>query len=440
MLLHGDGSNRQLSKVLPPSSVLSVIFDKQHRHHHRNSDTSSQTSNDVSNIDGTVLPPVPDHKPKSFVYTMLNPRSKARQAAVFKWFITGVIVVDLIVFVVSTEPGLDKYQRETFYMWEGITSSIFLLEYVTWLVVVTEAQKYYDQGPLWGRICYLKTLPALIDLLATLPFFLEFLTRFELPTLTYLRAFRLLRILKTSSGFAAATNSVYRVIYYNQQILNVAFLICIFLVLFTALLMYYLRPRDPELSQQFQSLGSTIYLSTLMLTGQGGPDGDIPWYTKGIVLVTGVFSIGMFAIPASMLTWGFEAEAQRMASLNYSRRYNQRAPGNEIKSDNWSYSSCDYLSDEEYRKIITGEGGDEGHVDKDKAAREAFCMADIDGSGNISLREYLAWSRQQAVAAEGTRTPTLHELSLSLSKMERRIEENSQKLDRITRLRLGQSA
>ena len=46
-----------------------------------------------------------------------------------------------------------------------------------------------------------------------------------------------------------------------------------------------------------------MYLSTLMLTGQGGPNAEnLPWYTKGVVLLTGVFSIGMFAIPASMVS------------------------------------------------------------------------------------------------------------------------------------------
>ena len=71
-------------------------------------------------------------------------------------------------------------------------------------------------------------------------------------------------------------------------------LICsIFLVLVTAFLMYYLRPREPtEDAADFSSIGATpMYLSTLMLTGQGGPDGDLPWYTKSVVLLTGVFSI-----------------------------------------------------------------------------------------------------------------------------------------------------
>ena len=203
---------------------------------------------------------------------------------------------------------------------------------------MTEARKYSEKGPIAGRLRYAVTGPALIDFLATFPFFIELMTGWSLPTLTYLRAFRLLRILKTS-GFAAATNAVYRVIYYNRQILQVAMLICVGLVIFTAVLMYYLRPKDPNHSQDFQSLSRTMYLSTLMLTGQGGPDGEIPWYTKGVVLMTGVFSIGMFAIPASMLTWGFEAEAERLANLAYAR---VKKPKSSIEGDNWSFSSDDY--------------------------------------------------------------------------------------------------
>ena len=415
VLTRGQRSERRLNQGWAPP-VLSVILDKQHQH--RSSMKIDETTLHTSD------------NSKSFVYTMLNPRSDTQQAIAFKCFITIVIIADLIAFVVSTEPDLNEYQKEIFYTWEGVTSTVFLLEYIARLVVVIEAPKYREQGPTRGRISYATTTPALIDLLATFPFFLELVTPFSLPTLTYLRAFRLLRILKTS-GFADATNSVYRVIYFNRQILYVAFSICIFLVLFTALLMFYLRPKDPELSQQFRSLGSTIYLSTLMLTGQGGPDGDMPWYTKGVVLMTGVFSIGMFAIPASMLTWGFEAEAERMAIMNYARRRKQPDRDNLPESDNWSYSSCDYSSDEEYRKIIAG---DDDGVDEDSAARDAFRLADIDGSGNISLAEYLAMSKNQAPAEQGVGVLSIQEITVSLSVMQRQIEENSQKLDRITRL------
>jgi voltage-gated potassium channel len=244
----------------------------------------------------------PKKKTHSFVYTMLNPRSDAWQATVFKWFITIVILLDLVGFIVSTEPNLATEQQDIFSTWEAVDSWIFLIEYILRVITVTESNKYGQMGPIKGRLRWMITTPALIDLAATFPYFVEKCTNFNLPTLTYLRAFRLLRILKTS-GFSEATKSVCRVFYYNAEILYVAAMIGVGLVLFTAVLMYYLRPRD-QVHPEFKSIPNTLYLSTLMLTGQGGPDGEIPWYTSSVVLLTGVFSIGMFAIPASMLTWG----------------------------------------------------------------------------------------------------------------------------------------
>lgn len=203
---------------------------------------------------------------KSFVYTMLNPRSNAWQARIFKWFITLVIVLDLVGFILSTEPKLSKSKRHIFSVWEGVTSWIFLTEYVLRFLTVTESHKYGSMGPIKGRLRYLITSPALIDAVATAPYFLERFTGWELPQLTYLRAFRLLRILKTES-FSEASKSVYRVFKYNSEILYVAMCIGIGMVLFTSVLMYYTRPPHHE---QFESLPATIYLATLMLTGQGG--------------------------------------------------------------------------------------------------------------------------------------------------------------------------
>jgi voltage-gated potassium channel len=173
------------------------------------------------------------------------------------------------------------------------------VEYVLRLVTCTESRKYNKDGAVLGRLRYVVTPAAVIDCLATFPFFVERFTGWDLPTLTYLRVFRLLRIGKTQ-GYGRALDAVCRVVYYNREILHVAVLVCTFLVLFTAILMYYLRPQNPDDAQDFTSIAATMYLSTLMLTGQGGPDGDLPWYTKSVVLLTGVFSVAMFAIPVSV--------------------------------------------------------------------------------------------------------------------------------------------
>jgi hypothetical protein len=165
-----------------------------------------------------------------------------------------------------------------------------------------------------------------------------------------------------------------------------------------------------------------------MLTGQGGPEGDLPWYTKGVVLLTGIFSIGMFAIPASMLTWGFEAEAERIARLTYSTTSKRTSEDNE--NDNWSYSSDDYSTDEEYFKIIAGGDDSDG---EDEEARKSFGLGDTDGSGNISLTEFLALSRENAKGAAKASTKN-EELASHLILLEKKVEENSRKLDRVCQL------
>jgi hypothetical protein len=210
----------------------------------------------------------------------------------------------------------------------------------------------------------------LLDGFATLPFFIEFVTGIQLPTLTYLRIFRLLRMTRTNS-YSKAMDAVVRVFYFNQEIMKVAGLLGAYLVLFTSILMYYLRPQGDDAKMiddptDFQSIGSTMVLSLLMLTGQGGPSGQLPWYTQCVVLLTGMFSVAMFAIPASMLTWGFEAEAERLG-IRAKKRMLAKQRGevyNEYTSSSSSDSDSVYgygdisTSDEEYMNIIGGDDSD----------------------------------------------------------------------------------
>jgi hypothetical protein len=213
----------------------------------------------------------------SLLYTILNPHSKQWPAIFFKRFISAVILSDLVLFIISTDVKLSNRHQGLFHASEGFASCIFLVEYVARLATIMEKKKYRELGPLTGRLRYASTWGALVDLFATLPFFLEYITGWDLPTLTYLRFFRLFRILKTE-GYVRALDAVYRVIYFNGEILWVAALLCMFLVLVTAVLLYYLRPMDDDdSSQDFQSIAATLYLSTLMLTGQGPPDGNLPW-------------------------------------------------------------------------------------------------------------------------------------------------------------------
>ena len=375
-------------------SVYGNIF-----HHYENSPTRQKSRKNLLRV------------PHSFIYTMLNSKSRQRQAVIFKNVMAWIILSDVAFFVISTEPGCKK--NPIFYQEEGIVSCFFLLEYMIRLCTITESHKYGALGPLKGRLKYMISFHAIIDAFATFPFFLELLTDGNLPTLTYLRFFRLMRILRTDP-LGKAIDSLQRVLFYNREILYVAGVMAMGLIMFTAVLMYYLRPRENGADPQW-SIATTMYYSTLMLTGQGGPEGDLPWYTKSVVLLTGLFSIGMFAIPASMLTWGFEAEAARVASNTRKRHlrtlagesaYSSSSSSSSSFSDDGNLDSVD-SSDEEYMKLIAGEEADgEG---SDTAVEE-------------SLKEILSVVSSHAEAGSSA------EMLVRMNKLEEKVDQILQML------------
>eukprot|EP00584_Thalassiosira_punctigera_P002394 CAMPEP_0172537454 /NCGR_PEP_ID=MMETSP1067-20121228/9044_1 /TAXON_ID=265564 ORGANISM="Thalassiosira punctigera, Strain Tpunct2005C2" /NCGR_SAMPLE_ID=MMETSP1067 /ASSEMBLY_ACC=CAM_ASM_000444 /LENGTH=454 /DNA_ID=CAMNT_0013322757 /DNA_START=31 /DNA_END=1395 /DNA_ORIENTATION=- len=314
----------------------------------------------------------PPSKRHSQLYNALNPKSHSSSARLFQKFITIVIIFDVLIYILSTEPGLSHISR-FFYDTEAVTSTIFAIEYIARLAVCAEKRGYGKYGPLRGRWKYLCSSQALVDAFATFPFFVELLSGVSLPRLTYLRVFRVLRITRTQSC-SQAMDAVCRVFYFNREILHVAALLGMYLVIITSVLLYYLRPRGKDIEyvddpMDFSSITSTMVMSILMLTGQGGPSGQLPWYTQLVVLLTGIFSVAMFAIPASMLTWGFEAEAERLG-MKAKKRALARKRGEVYTSDTSCSSSSGSsisgfgdisTSDEEYMNIIGG--GDDNEVE-----------------------------------------------------------------------------
>eukprot|EP00471_Norrisiella_sphaerica_P003958 CAMPEP_0184481982 /NCGR_PEP_ID=MMETSP0113_2-20130426/3573_1 /TAXON_ID=91329 /ORGANISM="Norrisiella sphaerica, Strain BC52" /LENGTH=565 /DNA_ID=CAMNT_0026861481 /DNA_START=277 /DNA_END=1974 /DNA_ORIENTATION=+ len=341
---------------------------------------------------------ITEKRPHSWLYSMLNPQSKKPQARVYKYVMAVIISANTILFILSTIHSVNKAFGRFLYVHEGLVSSLFGLEYFIRLAVITESRHF--RHPVWGRLSYLTSFAAMIDGLSFLPFFVEIIFSQNLPTLTYLRVLRLVRILKTES-YAAACASAARVIRFNSEILVVAFMMCGMLLLFTSTILYYLRPglgdssgSDPD---SFLSIPDCMYLAILMLTGQGVPDGILPWYTKMVVVTTAVFSVAMFAIPSSMLTWGFEAEAERMARVRYLKEQQRREyikihkeepPPSDSSESSWGWDVHD-TSDEDYFRQIAGisSGSDDDDEEK-REAKNLFSAADRDASKGLSFEEF----------------------------------------------------
>lgn len=99
-----------------------------------------------------------------------------------------------------------------------------------------------------------------------------------------------------------------------------------------------------------------MYLAVLMLTGQAVPDGNLNAGVRIVVVFTAFLSVPIFAVPAAMLTWGFEGEAARLASREQ-RRFERRQlyrDGIELQPLASSSSSDDDSDFEDYLRTAAG--------------------------------------------------------------------------------------
>ena len=427
-------SRRQSSQQQQPVGIYNAIFQsnakkRSNARNHNVDDTAPAAAVNQQTNEAPIIQQNSSQKTQhSQLYKILNPKSHSAHARLFQTIISAIIILDSLIYILSTEPLLEQQFAHFFYIIEGITSTIFLLELMARLLVCTEKKCYSKYGPLKGRLIYLWSFQGFIDTFATLPFFVELIFGIDLPTLTYLRVFRLIRITRTRS-YTKAIDAVGRVLYFNREILHVAALLGMYLVVVTSILLYYLRPRGDDVEgvddiTAFESIASTMVLSILMLTGQGGPSGKLPWYTQAIVLLTGIFSVAMFAIPASMLTWGFEAEAQRLG-MKAKRRALAKRKGQVYMSDTSSSSSDSSsisclgdisTSDEEYMNII---GGDNEEEESDQDDDNGLAQTQSGVHGSTLSQE------------DETVQDILHSMQLRMEEMEKKVTSTNAKLDLI---------
>lgn len=146
---------------------------------------------------------------------------------------------------------------------------------------------------------------AIIDLLAILPFYLPFISadlRF-LRMVRLFRLFRLLRVFKLGRYFEAL-QIIIKVIRTSSAQLVMAFTICFFVTLFSAIVMYTVEnPAQPE---QFPNVISSLWwaLCTLTTVGYGDvyPVTHIGRFFASIISLVG---IGIIAIPTGIIAAGF---------------------------------------------------------------------------------------------------------------------------------------
>ncbi|UUX91150.1 ion transporter [Methanoplanus endosymbiosus] len=219
---------------------------------------------------------------------------------IFNYLMFLVITVNIIFVNLETIPNLSSAILNLFYAFYGLSMLIFVAEYIlrVWFSVEDERYKYSIKG----RIKYILSPYAIIDLLVLIPFLIPDLIPADYKTnaLRLLKLFIILKLIRYSQSLQGIT----KVFCSKKKELAMLIYMLFFLLVLVSTLMYYVENKaQPE---SFSSIPATMWWGVITLTTVGYGD-MYPITPLGKILgaLVAILGIGLFALPAGILASGF---------------------------------------------------------------------------------------------------------------------------------------
>lgn len=241
-------------------------------------------------------------------YILLHPEiGDSKWDKVINGFIIILILLNVAAVMLETVPSIHDPYKQLFHYFDVFSVSVFTIEYILRIWSAVHELKYKD--PISGRLKYMLSVGALIDLLAILPYYMHLAIGLDLRVLRILRLLRFLRLFRLTQ-YMQTTQMVVNVFRKRRKELWVAFVLAIFLILIAASLVYFAE--HIENPKQFSSIPKTLWWAVVSLTTVGYGDmipiTPLGQFFAGSILIIGV---GIFAIPAGIITAGFLEESRK---------------------------------------------------------------------------------------------------------------------------------
>lgn len=225
---------------------------------------------------------------------------------IFDTFIALWVVISVLAVIVESVQSIHYILNIQFVILDMVAVGIFSMEYCLRLYSCVEDPAY--KRAVAGRMKYAKSLPAMIDFMAIIPFFLEAFLHHYFDT-RFLRVFRLARLLKLTR-YSGATSTLVTVIKREWPVLSASAFVMLLLVVLTASLGYlFEHEAQPD---KFENIPQSIYWAVITLASVGY--GDISPVTpmgRVMTIILALIGIGIFAIPAALLSSAFTDELNK---------------------------------------------------------------------------------------------------------------------------------
>ena len=245
---------------------------------------------------------------RQHVYSTMNPDVHSGQLhAVFDIFMGGVIFLSVVAVMLESVADVHDVLAREFHIFDMITVGIFSVEYLFRVYCCVENPDYEE--PVVGRLRYMVSPAALVDLIAILPFYMTFLIQIDLR---FLRVIRLLRLLKFTR-YSSAMSTLSEVFEEQMPSLSAALFITLVVTIFSASIVYLVEHEaQPE---KFTSIPEATYWAMITLLSVGY--GDIYPVTpvgQFMTMIISLVGLGLVALPTGILASGFSEKMRERAS------------------------------------------------------------------------------------------------------------------------------
>ena len=249
------------------------------------------------------------HATKKKVHILLHPElGNTKWDKILNAFIIILIMLNITAVMLETVPDIYEPYKEFFDNFDLVSLIIFTIEYVLRVWSSNHDPRYSHS--LHGRLRYMMSTDALIDLLAILPFYVHVFVGFDLRVFRIFRLLRFLRLFRLTAYMKSA-RMVKNIFKTRANELMLSLVLILFFIIIASCLLYFAEHlAQPKV---FSSIPATIWWAVVTATSVGYGD-MVPVTTLGKTL-SGILSLSglaVFALPAGIITAGFLEEMRKI--------------------------------------------------------------------------------------------------------------------------------
>jgi voltage-gated potassium channel len=230
---------------------------------------------------------------------------------IFDYFIITLILLNTLFYIFETVDTVEIKFNNIFITFETFSVIVFTVEYILRLWTCTFIERY--KRPVIGRIKYVFSPFALIDLFAFLPFYLFKITHIDLIFIRVLRLFRFIRLFKLGR-YLDAFNVLGKVLKSKKEELILTISISLILIVVSSSFIYIVE-HDAQ-PDKFRNIPESMYWAVETLTSVGY--GDICPITplgKFLTSIISLIGLGMVALPTGILASAFSKEIKKSKNI-----------------------------------------------------------------------------------------------------------------------------